>query len=138
VRKKRIAFHKQRQVNRPFLIDFVAMKKMNLRNILVPIDFSKMSIKAIETAKRLGQRFGATIHLAHVHHWQYPADFVGPVLSSGFLPESFQEDRNRQLANSLKASRREPDFLRRNKRTSEQARLHFMKFANLHRKFLLI
>jgi nucleotide-binding universal stress UspA family protein len=79
------------------------MKKNIIRNILVPIDFSKMSIEAIETAKRLGQRFGGTIHLAHVHHWQYPADFVGPVLSSGFLPESFQEDRNRQLAEQLKS-----------------------------------
>jgi nucleotide-binding universal stress UspA family protein len=79
------------------------MKKDIIRNILVPIDFSKVSIEAIETAKRLGQRFGATIHLAHVHHWQYPADFVGPVLSSGFLPEAFQEDRNRQLAEQLKS-----------------------------------
>lgn len=79
------------------------MKKNIIRNILVPIDFSKMSIEAIETAKRLGQRFGAAIHLAHVHHCQYPADFVGPVLSSGFLPESFQEDRNRQLAEQLKS-----------------------------------
>ena len=86
------------------------MKKMNLRNILVPIDFSKMSIEAIETAKRLGQRFGATIHLAHVHHWQYPADFVGPVLSSGFLPESFQEDRNRQLAEQLKSVAKRAGF----------------------------
>jgi hypothetical protein len=57
---------------------------------LVPIDFSKMSIDAIETAKGLGQRFNATVHLAHVHHWQYPGDFVGPVISSGFLPESFE------------------------------------------------
>jgi nucleotide-binding universal stress UspA family protein len=79
------------------------MKKDIIRNILVPIDFSKVSIEAIETAKRLGQRFSATIHLAHVHHWQYPADFVGPVLSSGFLPESFQEDRDRQLAEQLKS-----------------------------------
>ena len=79
------------------------MKKLSIRKILVPIDFSKMSIQAIETAKRLGQRFGAAIHLAHVHHWQYPADFVGPVLSSGFLPESFHENRNRQLAEELKS-----------------------------------
>src|SRR6516164_8284665 len=78
------------------------MKKLSIQNILVPIDFSKMSIHAIETAKRLGRRFNATIHLAHVHHWQYPADFVGPVISSGFLPESFEEHRNKQLAEELK------------------------------------
>jgi universal stress protein A len=78
------------------------MKKLSIRNILVPIDFSKMSIDAIATAKRLGQRFNATLHLAHVHHWQYPADFVGPVISSGFLPESFEVNRNKQLADELK------------------------------------
>jgi nucleotide-binding universal stress UspA family protein len=78
------------------------MKKLGIRNILVPIDFSKMSIQAIETAKGLAQPFGATIHLVHVHHWQYSADFVGPVISSGFLPASFEEHRNKQLAEELK------------------------------------
>ena len=61
-----------------------------------------MSIQAIETAKDLAQRFGAAIHLVHVHHWQYSADFVGPVISSGFLPQSFEEHRNKQLAEELK------------------------------------
>lgn len=78
------------------------MKRAIIRNILVPIDFSKMSIQAIETAKGLANRFGAAIHLVHVHHWQYSADFVGPVISSGFLPQSFEEDRNEQLADELK------------------------------------
>jgi nucleotide-binding universal stress UspA family protein len=78
------------------------MKKLGIRNILVPIDFSKMSVQAIEIGKGLAQRFGATIHLAHVHHWQYPADFMGPVISSGFLPVSFEEHRNKQLAEELK------------------------------------
>lgn len=78
------------------------MKKLSIRNILVPIDFSQMSIRTIEMAKSLATRFGASIHLAHVHHWQYPADFVGPVISSGFLPESFGEQWNKQLAEELK------------------------------------
>jgi len=82
--------------------DSYDMKKLSIQNILVPIDFSKMSIKAIETAKDLAQPFGATIHLVHVHHWQYSADFVGPVISSGFLPQSFEEHRNKQLAEELK------------------------------------
>ena len=79
------------------------MKKMNLRNILVPIDFSKMSIEAIETAKRLGQRFGAAIDLVHVHQFSYPATSRRLVFAAGALPESFQEDRNRQLAEQLKS-----------------------------------
>ncbi|MGB9475530.1 MAG: universal stress protein [Candidatus Udaeobacter sp.] len=78
------------------------MKKLSIGNILVPIDFSKMSIQAIETAKGLAQPFGATIHLVHVHHWQYSADFVGPVISSGFLPASFEEHRNKHLAEEFK------------------------------------
>jgi nucleotide-binding universal stress UspA family protein len=77
------------------------MKKTNIRNILVPIDFSKISIQAIETAKRLAKRFNATIHLAHVHQFGYPATFMGPIFSAGELPESFEEHRNKQLAEEL-------------------------------------
>ena len=52
------------------------MKRPSIQNILVPIDFSEMSIDAIATAKRLARRFGAAIHLAHVHQLSYPATFV--------------------------------------------------------------
>jgi len=76
------------------------MKKLSARNILVPIDFSKVSVQAIATAKRLAQRFGAAIHLTHVHQWQYPADFMGPVMSSEFLPG---ERQKKQLAEELKS-----------------------------------
>jgi nucleotide-binding universal stress UspA family protein len=55
------------------------MKRQNVRNILVPIDFSTMSIQAIETAKRLAQRFGATVHLAHVRQFYYPGGFTAPM-----------------------------------------------------------
>src|SRR5262245_59272183 len=76
------------------------MKKLSIRNILVPIDFSKLSVQAIATAKSLAQRFGATIHLAHVHQWQYPANFMGPGMSSEF---SSAEHENIQLAKELKS-----------------------------------
>jgi nucleotide-binding universal stress UspA family protein len=55
------------------------MKKLNIQNIIVPIDFSKMSVQAIETARQLARRFGASIHLAHVRQFNYAADFVAPV-----------------------------------------------------------
>jgi nucleotide-binding universal stress UspA family protein len=55
------------------------MKKPNIRNILVPIDFSKLSRLAIETAKDLARRFDATIHLAHVHEFYYPPGFIAPL-----------------------------------------------------------
>jgi nucleotide-binding universal stress UspA family protein len=54
------------------------MKTLNIQNIIVPIDFSKMSMQAIQIAKQLARRFGASIHLAHVRHFNYATDFVAP------------------------------------------------------------
>jgi nucleotide-binding universal stress UspA family protein len=54
------------------------MKTLNIQNIIVPIDFSKMSVQAVEIAKQLARRFGASIHLAHVRHLNYATDFVAP------------------------------------------------------------
>jgi nucleotide-binding universal stress UspA family protein len=54
------------------------MKTLNIQNIVVPIDFSKMSVQAIQIAKQLARRFGASIHLAHVRQSNYTADFVAP------------------------------------------------------------
>lgn len=55
------------------------MKKPYIKTILVPIDFSKLSGPAIETAKDLAGRFGASVHLVHVHEFDYPAGFMTPV-----------------------------------------------------------
>jgi nucleotide-binding universal stress UspA family protein len=62
------------------------MKKPSIQNIVVPIDFSKMSVQAIETARRLARRFDASIHLAHVRHSNY-VDFVVP--APPIVPFSF-------------------------------------------------
>jgi len=78
------------------------MKKPKFRNILVPIDFSPMSIEAIEDAKKIGQKFGATIRLAHVHHQQYAVGKLGPVLARGEPIVSFEEHRRKTLGNELK------------------------------------
>ena len=43
------------------------MQKLHIRNILVPVDLSRMSIQGVETARRLAQSFAATVHLAHVY-----------------------------------------------------------------------
>ena len=56
----------------------MCMKTLNIQNIVVPIDFSKMSVQAIQIAKQLARRFGASIHLAHVRQSNYTADFVAP------------------------------------------------------------
>jgi len=55
------------------------MKTLSIQNIVVPIDFSKMSVQAIQIAKRLARRFGASIHLAHVRQFNSAADFMAPV-----------------------------------------------------------
>ncbi len=78
------------------------MKLADIRSILVPIDFSKMSIVTTETAKGIARRFGATIHLAHVHQRQYPVGFMGPVLAAGKTPVSFEEHRRETLREELK------------------------------------
>lgn len=78
------------------------MKKMNIRNLLVPVDFSPVSIQTIEAAKYLAHRFGANIHLAHIHHWQYPADFMGPLALGGKARASFEESRRQTLTEQLK------------------------------------
>ena len=55
------------------------MKLHAIKTILVPIDFSKHSRLAIETAKELARRFEASVHLVHVHEFNYPAGFMAPV-----------------------------------------------------------
>lgn len=51
------------------------MKKLNIKNILVPIDFSPISIRSISAAEYLAQRFQANIHLANISQDFYPASF---------------------------------------------------------------
>lgn len=65
------------------------MKKLSIQNIVVPIDFSRMSVQALKSASRLAQRFGASIHLAHVRQFNYAADVVAPappIVPFSFMP----------------------------------------------------
>jgi nucleotide-binding universal stress UspA family protein len=55
------------------------MKRTDIRTILVPIDFSKLSRSAIETASDLARRSGAVVHLVHVHEFNYPPGFMAPL-----------------------------------------------------------
>ena len=79
------------------------MKTLNLQNIVVPIDFSEMSAQAIQIAKRLTRRFGASIHLAHVRQFNYAADFVAPVppmVPFSFMP--YEQDAEQTALKDLK------------------------------------
>ena len=78
------------------------MKTLNVQNIVVPIDFSKMSVQAIHVAKRLARRFSASIHLAHVRHLNYAADLMTPVppmVPFAFTP--YEHDAARSVLKEL-------------------------------------
>jgi nucleotide-binding universal stress UspA family protein len=78
------------------------MKTPSIRNILVPIDFSRVSIKAIDTAKSFARRFGANVHLAHVHQFYYPAGFSAPM--PPFIPYAtwrYDEEAEKHAAREL-------------------------------------
>ena len=78
------------------------MKTLTIQNIVVPIDFSKMSVQAIQIARRLARRFSASIHLAHVRQFNYAADFVAPappIVPFSFMP--YEQDGNRSVLKEL-------------------------------------
>ncbi len=105
--------------------NFPVMKKPWIRNILVPIDFSRISIESVAKAKGVAQEFGATVHLAHVHHQQYPVTFMGPVLSSGEPVISFEEHREMALREELK------EVARQNNLSSEIS-IHLCEGASVY------
>jgi nucleotide-binding universal stress UspA family protein len=103
-RKKRVVFGNRCQAPRRRRVHGIAMKRPSIRNILVPIDFSKLSIDAIKTAKRLAQRFGASIHLAHVRQFDYAANFSAP--APPFAPFSlmmYEQDGEKRVVKELNA-----------------------------------
>jgi nucleotide-binding universal stress UspA family protein len=84
------------------------MKTLNIQNIIVPIDFSKMSIQAIETAKRLAGRFAASIHLVHVRQLDYTGAFVAPappIVPFSFMP--YEQDGEGSVLKQLEVVARE-------------------------------
>jgi nucleotide-binding universal stress UspA family protein len=84
------------------------MKTLSIQNILVPIDFSKMSLGAIQIVRRLARRFGASIHLAHVRHFDQGADFVAPappIVPYPFMP--YEHDQEIGILEELQGVARE-------------------------------
>jgi len=74
----------------------------SVQHILVPIDFSARSIRSITTANQLAQRFGATVHLAHVHGYFYPAGFFAPGAPIPMSPVTYLEDAQKLAEQRLK------------------------------------
>ena len=99
-----MAFGKQRQAKQRRGVHAIGMKKLSIQNIVVPIDFSKMSIQVIKTASGLARRFGASLHLAHVGQFDYAGDFLAPappIVPFSFMP--YEQDRERSVARELNA-----------------------------------
>src|SRR6266513_3591868 len=45
---------------------------LKIESVLVPLDFSRLSFKALEYALPLAERFGAKLHLVHAFDYDYP------------------------------------------------------------------
>jgi nucleotide-binding universal stress UspA family protein len=103
-----VLFGNRRQAPQRRGVHDIGMKRPSIRNILVPIDFSKMSIDAIKTAKRLARHFAAYVHLAHVRQFDYATDFSAP--APPFAPFSlmtYEQDGEERILKELNALARE-------------------------------
>jgi len=79
------------------------------KRILVPIDFSEPSDAALDHARTLATRFGASLHLLHVAEDPYRAFYSAEV----FVPEieglrdSILEDATRRMKDRLRTTERD-------------------------------
>jgi nucleotide-binding universal stress UspA family protein len=96
-------FGKERQAEHRGGVHHIAMKTMMVPNILVPIDFSEMSIEAMNIARRLARRFTASIHLAHVRQFDY-AGFSAPAPPMvPFSLMTYDDESEKRLLEELNA-----------------------------------
>jgi nucleotide-binding universal stress UspA family protein len=80
--KKKSASARKRRVPEP---------TARIKEILVPIDFSRASREALRWAKFFARRCNARIHLLHVHHLEYP--LAGPIAPPPVISEQEIEER---------------------------------------------
>ena len=72
---------------------------INLHRILVPVDFSPLSKKAVQYATRLAQQFGAELDLFHVVEPEIPPAFDGYMI----VPPTASNESSALCAGQLKA-----------------------------------
>ena len=70
---------------------------MGFERILVPLDFSDSSLRAVELAQGLAKRFGAELHLFH----SQPVNFAVSSPYAPALPVHYFEDLTRAAAQQL-------------------------------------
>ncbi len=70
---------------------------MELNRILIPVDFSEASLRALELGQALAAQFGAELHLFH----SQPINFVASSPYAPVLPVYYFEDLTRAAASHL-------------------------------------
>ena len=81
---------------------------LNIKNIIVPTDFSKLSLSALEYAKDLAEITSSTIHLIYVLEKTPPFLAVHPLnLSEKQVLEMMENEANRQLSDQAQILREE-------------------------------
>ena len=81
---------------------------LKLKSILVPIDFSKISQKALEYAVPLAKQFEAKITLLHaIEPLPYPVDLTYVPMGEGFPIKPLEKELNALAKNTIR-----PEFLR--------------------------
>lgn len=74
---------------------------LQLKEILVPMDFSEGSEKALKYARKLGEQFGSSITLLHViQPMVYPAELGYPPTVVDTLDESVRQKIEERLASA--------------------------------------
>ena len=70
---------------------------MELKRIVVPVDFSDSSLRALEAGEQLAVRFDAELHLFHSH----PINFIGTSPYAPVLPVYYFQDLAQAARNQL-------------------------------------
>ena len=67
---------------------------VDFQNILVPIDFSELSLQALRKAQQIAGPFNATVHLFHVQEYGFSPALWGPGAPMPISPAfDFEEAR---------------------------------------------
>ena len=79
------------------LLDRGTLGAVHLQRILVPVDFSPLSKKALLYATRLAQQFGAEINIFHVVEPEVPPAFDGYMIAPPPVSNGAAAGRTGQL-----------------------------------------